>query len=1221
MPTQRIVWTALPNGPAREQKEQAGALALTIYLAPQLTDTATLEAFSDLLDWPATLKSLKFSVTITGVAPLTIAPKLVADSALWKAFFPSKLAIQSFAPPTKIPTLNIQSYSVLGVAAHLKDLHQGLLVAKPNAAGFYDLPSTQSLAKALLEPAPSAKKELGAVRRFQERGTGSKSPKNLAATALDKPLEFHDVVAMLGEYPALLSLLGLTVELVVPFAGTITANATVSVAPIWPDKKELRKDISPRTALTTGAFYARSQDGSVVQGFLKVGDTSLFGTTPLDTDAGAAQVHAASDQLAYFRPMTLSPMVIFTGLKSQKEPIPKLEPDDTPQVGLPVLRTVGVTLARNGRGAALQTALTRSLQHSKDISDNKPPMLFAEDITRGWRVDVRQVTGSVPGPWFSLCRREGKYTVRGLSAPLSKTDEGFVRSVTVEQDGKEGVHAHEALFRWHGWSLCVPRPGNPMPDGESQKSAFNTTWPLTDTAFMVPSKSLLPLRFGQTYQLRVRMADMAGQGPAPESTESATVTPAETFLRYDPIPPPVLLLHDDPTPGESAERLVIRSVDEKSKAEKPCLRHIAPPRTTVELAERHGVFDDASPAQTYKWLTDYQGEFKEKAVDNPMKSGDKLYFLIEPTDNPIKTPYLADPLAQAAVVDNTIVPFGEPKNWPQTQSVRLRLEEGTTGVTQKNGVVTVTLPKAETTTLTLSSVPTDGKRLNELGHWVTLKNNAQGQNFNVLYGTAMHGGNWQLTPWRVLTLVHAVQKPLLAPDFKVCEGGRRALGATATGLSKLRLACHAKSTEQIELVASWEEVSDTSPKTGRQAAPLTLPGCVFSLRFKNGKIPEKNQGWTPLRDPDGYQRTQFDPNAQELLRGSRTPGDGITEQDPQLVFPDTKYRRVTLTPIATTRFREYFAPKLTENPQNITRAGAPAVLDVLSSARPDAPDVVAVVPIFKWSRSKDQSVRQTGLRVYLKRGWFSSGDGEQLAILLSPDGLLVASPGYTAYTTQWGSDPIWADEARLGQLVRLRDLQSGRQRALSIRRPDTALPGERLEAAEFKKTGLSLAESGIQVDILAFDVAFDTEKDLWYADLPLTSSAYTPFIRLALARYQPRSMDNAHLSRVVLADFAQILPERTVSLTRSGPRIGITVSGPAPQESPLTKTQMTVQLQRKTGESDLDWQNIEAPTPMSLTRGVWSGFLPAVPAQRVLIQEIEQIGDNSRVVFAETLLL
>jgi len=43
--------------------------------------------------------------------------------------------------------------------------------------------------------------------------------------------------------------------------------------------------------------------------------------------------------------------------------------------------------------------------------------------------------------------------------------------------------------------------------------------------------------------------------------------------------------------------------------------------------------------------------------------------------------------------------------------------------------------------------------------------------------------------------------------------------------------------------------------------------------------------------------------------------------------------------------------------------------------------------------------------------------------------------------------------------------------------------------------------------------------------------AYFPFVRLALARYQPQSIANAHLSRVVLADFIQLLPDRAASIT------------------------------------------------------------------------------------------
>jgi hypothetical protein len=43
--------------------------------------------------------------------------------------------------------------------------------------------------------------------------------------------------------------------------------------------------------------------------------------------------------------------------------------------------------------------------------------------------------------------------------------------------------------------------------------------------------------------------------------------------------------------------------------------------------------------------------------------------------------------------------------------------------------------------------------------------------------------------------------------------------------------------------------------------------------------------------------------------------------------------------------------------------------------------------------------------------------------------------------------------------------------------------------------------------------------------------AYFPFVRLALARYQPQSVPDAHLSRVVLVDFAQLVPNRSASVT------------------------------------------------------------------------------------------
>ena len=59
---------------------------------------------------------------------------------------------------------------------------------------------------------------------------------------------------------------------------------------------------------------------------------------------------------------------------------------------------------------------------------------------------------------------------------------------------------------------------------------------------------------------------------------------------------------------------------------------------------------------------------------------------------------------------------------------------------------------------------------------------------------------------------------------------------------------------------------------------------------------------------------------------------------------------------------------------------------------------------------------------------------------------------------------------------------------------------------------------------------YDATRDLWYADIQVAApgggelGSYMPFIRFALARYQPHSIDGAHLSKIVTVDYAQIAP-------------------------------------------------------------------------------------------------
>src|SRR5690349_7177109 len=57
------------------------------------------------------------------------------------------------------------------------------------------------------------------------------------------------------------------------------------------------------------------------------------------------------------------------------------------------------------------------------------------------------------------------------------------------------------------------------------------------------------------------------------------------------------------------------------------------------------------------------------------------------------------------------------------------------------------------------------------------------------------------------------------------------------------------------------------------------------------------------------------------------------------------------------------------------------------------------------------------------------------------------------------------------------------------------------------------------------------ERQLWYCDIALDpGAAYFPFIRLALARYQPISTDGGHLSEIVLADVVALTPARWLAV-------------------------------------------------------------------------------------------
>jgi hypothetical protein len=147
-------------------------------------------------------------------------------------------------------------------------------------------------------------------------------------------------------------------------------------------------------------------------------------------------------------------------------------------------------------------------------------------------------------------------------------------------------------------------------------------------------------------------------------------------------------------------------------------------------------------------------------------------------------------------------------------------------------------------------------------------------------------------------------------------------------------------------------------------------------------------------------------------------------------------------------------------------------------------------------------------------------------------------------------------------------------------------------------------------------------------------------VRLALARFQPNSVPNAHLSRVVLADFVQLTANRTASLTRPSKQsdtLSIAVSGLGYSMlnavAGSSVVEVSLEARRANTEPDkqaeLAWQQVPgsatalAPSGGPSGTTMWTGQIalpkPMGDRFRVVIHEFEKFGTDRRLVYADAI--
>jgi hypothetical protein len=659
-------------------------------------------------------------------------------------------------------------------------------------------------------------------------------------------------------------------------------------------------------------------------------------------------------------------------------------------------------------------------------------------------------------------------------------------------------------------------------------------------------------------------------------------------------------------------------------------RHLVPPKSSQLQCEQHGMFDAlfANPASIkqayevaaresgtlYDALPSSQIELITPASLQDVATTKTVPLKLPSTDNPVgdriapgqyvihreaqvATPYLPDPAAggvalrampghalpgvtgpmvlgpSAAVIqipnDQPVLVIAHAKDWPDSVGLRIVLAERKAALADPPCSETFAddgAPKWDEDARVLTLFVAKGRvvRLRYasfvhkafigafgLPDWV---NSAGEQAF--VRAMAGLGCTWMVTPYRALTLVHATQQPVCEPTFLSLTPTRQIGDQHAMLVARLQL--HGPSTGKFEVEADWDEWVDDLDKSGPELIPS---------RGQLGEVLLAENHINVFSLSSAVVAQMHDPANRPRARGDRHE------------LGDTKFRLIRYRIRGTTRFREYLPEALYAKLDAVTRLGpigeGPAmkvgapddpgapVLPVgtgfapdsvvPATAPPDEPRPLYAVPTFRWletpgTGSLDSTRLGNGLRVWLERPWFSSGNGELLGVVILGENRPFTDVGsaLVPLVTQWGLDPIW----------------------------DTTLPKYRTRVSDFparvadEQVGLREIEGQI-VHVVGHRVHWDSVRSLWYCDIELDAGrTYMPFVRVALVRYQPNALAAAKISKVVLGEFAQVLPRRRATFNRKGAQLDFALRGDVPAHGPMKFP------------IDSEYQDISVPPPL-----------------------------------------
>lgn len=1040
-----MLWVTVPGGLVGTGAERLAVLRVLV--TPKL-DGGTL-ASNGMDPWPPTGLTtatlvVDFAASPNGPAQQVqvMPPHIRPQPGVWEAFFPSDTIITPPRPHSQAaPQVAIERTSL-------------------TAAAINNTFATAAAMRLRLDNDDDRKK-LDRVVREQLMTNWSDEPPPRPQQPPQpppsfQPPEFHQTIAKLREHPAVLRALGLIIEFTIPAAALPLQSGVICVR--WPSKPSTLPDIvSLWTQFDDLMLPATTQN--ISSGMVTLTD-DRWKIVNVDVDVAARRLRSAARASA-------------SGAGSATFP-------------LPVLRTAGLMLVRSGRQADFDTRRRVATANSRRASTD-PPLLTADDLVLGYRIDVKRQDRD----WESLSARDATYAVKA-TVPASATqitigdgparEEGHVKAFAAVDDGSGQLRADEVVTRWTGWNLTVPLPATAQDNPLNPGMPFAFRW-----EFHVPKGTLPPLRFGKSYSIRARVADLAGGGldVADPAAARCFIGPA-IYQRYEPIASPLLALPQsvDATalgPGESIEQVVMRDDSGAGTTDVPSrTRVLTVPREPLRLAEQHGELDDEPPAQIVDLIRQAIAVADPGA---PPSRGDVLFPDIAADG------VCAFPRREPGGLDVVRTDRAWGGKWPNLDPKEVVLRErgmGDSILAWESAVpgadngdrLVVRLAKAEQLTLEFSSPVKDSCR----PHFaITAVPSFPAES----QASASAGRHPMITPARAVTFTYTVRRPLADPAGTLTA--QRSEDQTFAQLVPFPalLTIDATSTGELEVDATWSEPNGADDTT-KSFTDVPVQTVIIN-------------------------------------RGDQTLKEIRHE------FGDTRHRLVTYTATAVSRFRPFYAAT-EDNTAFLAKATLAAPVVVPSCARPPQLDVLSTRPAFKWQDAVDpmpafKLVRQRlggYLRLELDGPWYQTGQGEQFAVIVGTDNNPPAE--MWPLLTQLGLDPT-REPAGL-PLVRFPTSEAFAEAAGAVRAVVDRDSGNTVMAVPFQPW---------------------CRDGRWYADVALptvATSTFWPFVQLAVARYQPDSLAGLELSAIARTEMVQLMPPRTLTIRRTGNDVFVSLDGP-----------------------------------------------------------------------------